>query len=395
MQHILLSKINTKPTTNLHLIEDFHKWSEVLPIFEGGPVAFDWETTGLSAIKDKVVTVGLANTWGAVSIKLKSDFERKYICEWLANQQLIAHNYMFDGAFLGKVLGRVVPALADTLIMFKTLSNEGFMGQKWSLKYAMTDILGWDEVNNTEVQAYMAEHLVAMHNVPFEILGKYNALDADATFKLWQYLSSVANNHTGVYDYWSTEWRTLLCLLIEQHLGGLPVDVLYYQRYYAEKKELMDSQYAEFIKHVADHINDYNTKAHSAQYPSLSVDQVYKKDGSYKKNYLKRQEQEERDRYHMYFNIDSNKDLCWLFYNQLGYDIKKTTPKGEPSIDKTVLHLFGDHGKRLKVYRKTRDEIKFIKQILDDQHKGVVYANIKPHATITGRCGSGQEEASL
>lgn len=395
MQHILLSKINTKPSDNVQLIEQFHKWPEVLSKFEGAPVAFDFETTGLSAIKDKVVSVGLANTELAVSLKLTTDFERKYICEWLGNQKLIAHNYMFDGAFLAKVLGRVVPPCADTLIMFKTLSNEGFLGQRWSLKYAMTDILGWDEANNTEVQDYMAKHMVAMHNVPFDILGRYNALDADATYKLWQYLSSVANSHAGVFDYWGTEWCNLLSLLIEQHLIGIKIDVSYYEKYYAEKKYLMDNQYAEFIKHVSEHINDYNTKAHAALYPQLTVDQVYKKDGDYKKSYLKRQEQEEKDRYRMYFNIDSNKDLCWLFYDKLGYDIKKTTPKGEPSIDKTVLHLFGDHGKRLRMYRKTRDEIKFIKQILDSQYQGVVYANIKPHGTITGRCSSGQEESSI
>jgi DNA polymerase I-like protein with 3'-5' exonuclease and polymerase domains len=390
MSYILLKNQNlTPPETQVY---NKLMW-ELLLKFEGKPVAFDFETTGLSAISNDIVSVGLANETDSIAIWLEPE-DRVPLCKWLTKQQLIAHNYIFDGAFVTKYTGQVVRPLADTLVLFKTLANEGWTGQSWSLKKAMLDVLGWPEVNNKDLQDYMDTYKVAMHRVPFDILGKYNALDAAATYQLWQYLMSFTKQFPALESFWLEEWANLEALLIEQHMNGITIDVGYYRNYMQERKAAKDILYAEFIGLVREHIQEYNRQAHAKLFPPFPEDAKTKKDLSPTKRYLEWLRKEEESRYAMHFNIDSNKDLCWLIYGQLKFEVAKVTPSGAPSIDKNVLHLFGDYGKKLKAYRKIRDEMKFIQQILDDQVKGVVYPNIKIHGTITGRCSSGMERSN-
>jgi hypothetical protein len=38
------------------------------------------------------------------------------------------------------------------------LSTEGWDGQSWSLKTAMTDVLGWPEINNKALKRWLVEN---------------------------------------------------------------------------------------------------------------------------------------------------------------------------------------------------------------------------------------------
>lgn len=380
------------PTSvQLYSPQKFSDLKQILQIFESAPLAFDFETTGLSAIKNDIVSIGLSNGRNTVAINLPVHM-RISICNWLNHQQLIAFNYIFDGAFMTKYTGQVIAPYADAMVMFKTLSNEGYVGQSWGLKGAMTSILGWDNKNSDEVREYMKTHKCAMHSVPFDILGVYNGLDALATYQLWEYLNSFTEMFPALPDFWATEWNTLSALLIEQYHAGIYVDVKYYTDYQNELKEQADKLYIKFITLCGEHITEYNNRAHAVAFPPYPENRKTNKDLSMSVNYKKYLVKEEAARYNMYFNIGSSQQIAWLFYDRLKFDIKKTTEGGAPCVDKTVLHLFGEYGKLLRDYRKVVKEIGTVQQVLDDQVKGRVHPSVRIHGTITGRGSSGEDK---
>jgi len=351
-------------------------------------VAYDFETTGVSVHLDDIVSLGLSDGQTSVSIWLVDPELRLAACEWLLTKRLIAHNYIFDGLFITKYTGQVPWPYRDTLIMFKSLANEGIKGQKWTLKTAMTDVLGWPTANNDELKAYMKEHRCQFHEVDWAILGKYNGLDALATWQLWEYFETFTDQFPALSDFWDTEWCHLLALLMEQCWNGLTVDV---DKYIAHDKALSEEQgefLGLFFVEVQPHIDAYN-KAVVSQIPPPK--KPTKKDGSdsaaMAKYHAKMQAAKEAN----HFSVDSNDALCWLFYDRLGYPVAARTPAGKPSVDKKSLGKLGKPGQLLAKYRKKRDERKHIVGLLGSKIGARVHPDIRPHGTVTGRCSSGTE----
>ena len=93
-----------------------------------------------------------------------------------------------------------------------------------------------------------------------------------------------------------------------------------------------------------------------------------------------------------FFNTDSPKQLCWLFYDELNYKVMSRTPKGGPSVAAEVLPFLDEAGRILMKYRKVRDERKFLTSLLNVQRDGVLYPNFKIPGTNTGRLSGGIEK---
>ena len=152
----------------------------------GDIVAFDWETSSLSVHQGEAVCLGLSNGRLHVSIRWCDQAQLDHLCAWLLTKKLVGWNSLFDSLWITKYSGQVPWPYRDAMVMFKSLANEGIAGQSWSLKTAMTDILGWPESNELELRAYMKKHGCQMHEVPWPILGRYNALDAAATYQAYE-----------------------------------------------------------------------------------------------------------------------------------------------------------------------------------------------------------------
>lgn len=389
--YILLKQQQYEPSdVDLYVPEDVTDMMLMLSRFDGQEkVAFDFETDGLSAHTNDAVSLGLSNGAYTLSIWIGEDSLRVAACEWLMTKKLIAHNYIFDGLFVTKYTGRVPWPYRDTLVMFKSLANEGILGQTWGLKTAMTDILGWQKSNNDEIKAYMKANKCQFHEVKWEILGKYNGLDALATWQLWEYFESFTVQFPALIDFWNTEWSHLMALLIEQHWDGLAIDA---DKYRAHDKVLAEQQAEQlglFFAEVAEHITVYNELV-VAQIPLPK--KPNKKDGSESAAYFKHLAKVEAAKLVNHFNVDSTLELCWLFYDRLKYPVAARTPAGKPSVDKKSLGRLGLVGKILSRYRKKRDERKFIAGILDADMHGRVHPDIRIHGTVTTRCSSGGEK---
>jgi hypothetical protein len=207
--------------------------------FDGSPVSFDFETWGTDASDPDgyVRSVGLANDSQCVAIDLVppegSDISQvNLVCDWLLSHgQLVAHNYVFDGAWIRKYTGETPLAWCCTYGLFRQLASEGWTGQTWGLKTAMVDLLGWDEPNDFDLMGWLKRNGFRkgeMAKAPWELLGKYNALDAGATHQLYNYLTSVLLQHewgTLVWNYHQQEYLGEVNLLIWQQFEGMTLDM--------------------------------------------------------------------------------------------------------------------------------------------------------------------------
>ena len=402
----------------------------VLSKFEQGPVAFDFETCGTDATDptNSVRSVGLANADHCLAIDLLPG-QTVTVCEWLLNQQVIAHNYVFDGSWIRRYAGSAPTAWFDTYGMFRQLASEGWLGQTWGLKTAMVEILGWDEPNDLPLAAHLKSRglrKAQMGQADWEFLGEYNALDAGATWLLYEYFCSVLASHDWgelLMNYHQIEHCGEIDLLIRQQFNGMTLDVPKL-RVYAEglsgKIRGLERDFCQ-VPEIAEALQyswQWNEKVMLTTAPEM-----YKKNGHVSKNWLawlakygeadeagiwkfaltrlknkKTGEVKEKKNWKP-FNINSAPDLRTLFYRMLGYEPTAFTPnkehpelKGVAKTDTKALPYLGEGGVVLNTYRTLRDELKFVTSALALQRGGIFNPKLKSIATVTGRLGGGSEE---
>ncbi len=373
---------------------------DVCKKLEGGPVAFDFETKGLDpTLPDTSIRcVSFANDAGCYSIDFEGGLPREgraFLFEWMARQRLVAHNYTYDGLWLASELGWVIPAHFCTFGAFRQLATEQFLGQRWSLKYAMTEVLGWPEVNNLDLKSWLAENKMGMGQMswaPFDILGRYNALDSAATWQLYKYFLTFKDKFPVWWDYHTVDYANETTLLIEQQLLGLTIDVEQLIRFGAELDEKIEIKLAEFLARpeVAPHIVEFN-RQQVAELIAAEPPQ-FKKGGGVTSRWLKWQEKVETAKQTSFFNTDSPQQLTWLFYSAMKLRVQRTTKKGEPSVDAKAIAQMGRVGGLLLEYRNLRDVRKFVTAVGNVQKNGILHPSIKNPATVTSRLGGGVDE---
>lgn len=394
MEYVLLSRQDyLVPSVQLFDRPDNVTLLRILKQFDDSqrPIAYDWETTGLSVHKDEAVCLGLSNGDLHLSIRWRDNAQLKRLCSWLLTKRLIGWNFLFDALFIVKYSGQVPWPYRDAMVQFKGLANEGWTGQSWSLKTAMVDILGWPESNDRELRAYMKEHKCQMHEVLWPILGRYNALDAAATYQAYEYFESFTAQFPGLKSYWQDEWPNLISLLTEQGYNGMAVDTEHYLQHDHNLASQQEEALAELKALVGTHLAAYDRTV-VAEIERTPPASLVKKDGTPTVAAEKWRARIEEARGQQHFNFDSTQDLCWLFYEALKYPVAKRTAGGKPAIDKKVLKTLGPEGKLLSTYRKRRDERKFVSGLLTYVIDGRIYCDIRVHGTHTGRCSSGAEK---
>lgn len=182
---------------------------------------------------------------------------------------LLAHNVPFDGGWPVRDFGSEKGWLnwrACTYATYKLCASEGFDGQRWGLKHAMVDLLGWPESNEAGIEEWLVQHKYVttiskvpkpghlpfdngkgtarwarpdkgeMHRVPVSILGPYACMDADACWQMWTYvLEPCLKAFPVLRDYVLDWYPTYMKLLIEQKRRGILIDAPALDLY---KKEL-------------------------------------------------------------------------------------------------------------------------------------------------------------
>ena len=403
------------------------------------PLAIDLETTGLEAHDVSVEVVGLAIACNDVSkyFHVKDNNELyEAIMDVLMETQvpLIAHNMMFDGAFLTRDYNNCkgVDAkyytdfkffnwYACTYTALRVLSSEGWYEQKYSLKLAQINLLGWKETNAVDLDAWLVANGYAnaqgkpikgeMWKAPPELLGKYCCLDAASTWSLWQLVlrpqaEKFKASAMMIHKYWVDEVKHL----IAGQLLGIRIDGEQLRAYEVVLQGQIVEAHKAIVKLVRPAIDKYNnqilqqlldTKPHELKKVKelRKEPKKYKRDGTITAGWQKwevdRIEAETaepelnksfvrwgervaklKERIAAYdtitqdeiqevglFNFNSPKQKQWLFYDELKYEVivwtdNKDNP--QPATGGDALLGFGEVGKAFQKYGDLSKELTYV-----------------------------------
>lgn len=450
----LLTPVISTPTTSISLLshvqdvgELFHVWEES----NGEPMAIDVETDGLDKCQGgRVVGVGLADSRGALYIDLASSYEGllEELMDKLEahNIPLLAHNLFFEMQWLGPRENW----LACTYATYRHLASEGFIGQTYGLKDAQKILLGWQETNETTLDEWLvANGYIASYSktpkdgyypiedkfasprkekmslAPYEILGHYCALDADATYKLWTMVfEPVLTKFNVLRGYITEDYIYYISVLVAQKNRGVLIDYDFLQSYKEQlitrAKEIETALYTRF-RPIMDEYNSSIIEEKLKKEPKKYLKHTplgpeptkYTKTGKVtsrwldwehkrviqsredftpdiSKNWKTWSEQYEKCLVTEHFNFNSSDQRAWLFYTKLGYEVTATTDKGKPATGEDALVKFGEDGKALLDLIRNNKEISSVDSLLEKlvkHEEGYVYhPSLKVPGTHTGRC---------
>lgn len=311
---------------------------------------------------------------------------------------MIAHNYAFDGSCLYRELGYAKQPFACTFGLFAQLANDS-KEIKWGLKYAMENVLGWEETNTALLDEWLAKHhnkdKSMMSHAPFYILGPYNALDAGATWQLYIYFRSIMAHFDwgpALWSYHQQDHCLEIALLIEQQHKGWYMDVEKMQAYHDSLEERIKAAERAFLIHpkIEPLVDEYNEQI-LAEYRAKEPRHKTKK-GAVSKNWIKWDAKYMSILRANHFNIGSPKQLTWLLYEKLGFPVLVKTDTDAPSVGKKAYPGFGELGKLLKAYKLVIKEGQSTEAALYLERDGKVHPDVKSVSAVSGRLGSGKEE---
>lgn len=404
------------------------------------PMALDVETRGgdPSDPDSQVVGIGLSDSRGSLYIDLQSSTPGTY--RWLLQQlhehqiPLIAHNLFFDGSYTLRDSGVWHNWERCTYATYKLLATEGFNGQKWGLKNAQVDLLGWEDSNEKDLSEWLVyngygtrivssetgdivlrPNKAEMWRAPASILGKYCALDADSTYLLYtQVLLPALKKFPVLAEYSGPQYMHYIKELIDQRFSGIAIDRDRLNEYDLWLQVSIADLENKFLEHpdVAPLVAEWNRTVrheHIGKEPERYLlkklgkePKQYKKDGSVSSNWLKwvakrdaapvesknwqrwKERLTELER-SQHFNINSNKQKQWLFYEKLGNPVTLTTESGQPATDEKALKGFGEPGRILIEQNEMVKEKGYVEAVLSHSVGGVLHPAFKVPGTLTGR----------
>lgn len=406
----------------------------------GDTMAIDLETCGgdPAVTGSFVVGVGLSNSRGSHYLSFQTENHPVY--QYLLDRllalgiPLIAHNQFFDGSYLYRDSGGWHNFRHCTYALYKLLATEGYIGQKWGLKHAQMDLLGWEESNEKDLSQWLVDNGYGsqivmketgevvlrpdkgeMWRAPASILGHYCALDADSTYLLYtKVLLPALNKFTVLKEYAGDIYQQYLRVLIQQRFTGIHIDreaLLSHDQYLEQSIHHLEQ---EFLDHelVAPHIAAYRQlaiDAHMEKQPEKFIKKKmgsepnqYKKDGTLSKNWVKWKEKLDAPKVvsknwerwqeklleiesSQPFNINSNQQKQWLFYDRLQNPVLLTTDSGQPATDEKALKGFGAPGAILIQQNEYVKERGYVEAVLSKSVTGTLHPAFKVPGTYTGR----------
>jgi DNA polymerase-1 len=158
----------------------------IAKLLEHPVLAGDIETSGFNPRRDKVLSLGVSYAKnkavvfpGPIIRKYPGPFHRLF----RGRNTFVWHNGKYDAAFL-RQLGLPARVDEDTMLLHYLLSegNRDLHG----LKELAADLLGADPNYDAEVKKYAPKMSDSYAKVPRDILYRYNAMDTDHTFQLYE-----------------------------------------------------------------------------------------------------------------------------------------------------------------------------------------------------------------
>lgn len=254
-----------------------------------GLVAVDLETNGTQAADPnvKIVGLGLASSDQIMYFDFKSNSPQanQVVLDFLVNygEGLVAHNVMFDGAFLLRETGVWLDWRFDTYALGRQLANEGYPGFNYGLKFFQTALLGWPAKGDVKLDKWLIknQHISdikkmpqqgyylgkpaddgtaryykprksEMHLAPPEILGFYCGLDCASTFQLCTevFLPSIEGQPwADTFLNYHACFMLNVEQLANQQLTGITIKKLELEEYGQLLKQEIEDAYRAFIEH--------------------------------------------------------------------------------------------------------------------------------------------------
>ncbi|PKH28451.1 DNA polymerase I [Shewanella sp. ALD9] len=279
-------------------IEALDKWIEKLNSAE--LIAIDTETTSLNYMEAELVGLSFATEAGkAAYLPLAHDYldAPQQIDKTIALEKLrpilegekpqkVGQNLKYDMSILANAGITLKGIRFDTMLesyVFNSIASRHDM-DGLALKY-----LGHKNISFEEVAGKGAKQLT-FNQVHLDIAGPYAAEDADITLRLHQHLWPRLEKEPELASVFNELELPLIQVLSDVERQGVLIDSM-----------LLSQQSGELAKKL----DDLENKAYEIA--------------------------EEK------FNLASPKQLQTLFFEKLGYPIKKKTPKGAPSTAEDVL----------------------------------------------------------
>ena len=400
--YVLLPKIQHElPDVHLLTLEEFRQRRDIIESFESGPLALDYEANDFDYTRPDfyIRTVGLSNDQYTVSIDLKWDNEANLpaFWRWLSRQQYVAHNVSFEAGASNKIFGSYGNPIACTYVLFADLATE--YNRSHNLDTAMADLLGLEKEGD-KVKDHMKENGWTWNDIrefDFDILGRYNAIDAYGHWALYKYFQKIVDSYKetwGAYywDYHRQDCINTILLEVEAKTEGIYIDTEALEESYIELTAGRNEALSSFlgdpdIKPYIEKFNDNQVNdLVSAEPPKLT------QKGVRTARHIKWEAKLEAARNEQHFNTNSTNQLRWLFFDMMNLPVLEFTGTGEPSTAKDVLQKMGKHGKLLLDYRAFVTKLKFVTQLRDGLKGDRIFPSVKVFGTLTSRSSGGKLE---
>lgn len=363
------------------------------------------------------------------------------ILQLCKQKKLIGHNIIYDVLILKNNwnINLVDYIYADTILLKHCIDEEPPFGLKdIAVKYlgAWADKAKQALLDNIKLNGGRTtkEHM-EMFKADTAVLGEYCAWDVVLTYLLFKKFMPLLKEQ-GLEDLFFKEEVMPLYkeCVIPMKDKGFPIDVEYFTTLKSEIEQEIVKLEAAIQLAIADNVEDYTAQILDEKFPlkitstltkALAVHINAPHTKTAMKKYIPHTSRQhhlkmwitsggllglsseliedartlQKDMWHKkfpeenyIFNINSNKQLCWLLFEKLGIASTEKTESGAPKLDADILEkLSGEHEfcDTLIEYKKLQKLLStYIEGILDRQYEGVVYASFLMFGTTSGRFSS-------
>jgi DNA polymerase I-like protein with 3'-5' exonuclease and polymerase domains len=425
-----------------YIIAGDYEWWNAASIVAGisGPVIVDTETTGLDVLAPefRCVGIGIAGKGleGGMYFSLKNGENPVPLLKALLKRQLIAVNVIYDAKVLevmcqqyglASTLSAEWPWHIDIISLYHHLSAGEWLGQSKGLKAMQVDILAWEEQGDVELVEWLNENGLGkgdMWQAPDSILGYYCCLDVQSTYQLYEHLKPQYDQFPDAWDYITeAEVKYQYRAIAEMFFRGILIDEVQMK----ERKKELESNIANFRSQF---LNNELVKPWIEQITNTHIQALAEKEpprltktGKVTARWTKWKEKVTSFGVDNWLNLNSKAQLRDLFFNFLF-----TTDPVEPVLnyytkeqkefkggklmwqvnihlpDSTILHEWaaktndipvtkellpklGPVGEMLYQYNYDVKMLGFVNGTLDKLRDGILHAELRPLATVTGRAG--------
>ncbi|BAO43138.1 DNA polymerase I [Thiolapillus brandeum] len=336
--------------------EDFDRWLEQLR--QASLFAFDTETTSLDYMQAELVGLSFAVKAGeAAYVPVAHDYpgapvqlDRDWVLARLrplledSGQAKLGQNLKYDMSILARYGIEMEGIAYDTMLESYVLDSTATRHDMDSLakKY-----LGHDTISFTDIAGKGARQLT-FNQIDLEQAAPYAAEDADITLRLHEALWSRLEQEPGLSEVFRNIEMPLVPVLSRMERTGVLIDTA-----------LLEKQSAELAQKLHDlEQHAYEIAGHT-------------------------------------FNLGSPKQIGHVFFEELGMEVVKKTPKGAPSTSEEVLQILADKGEELPaVILEHRGLAKLKSTYVDklpemvDPDTGRVHTSYHQAVAATGRLSS-------